>query len=135
MGYVKQVEEIGTRLESIAFPITHHEHHHHHRHRTLFFPVFVQALHKEKEHPHFHELTLKWEGVRVGITRTFDDLRDRLAKKAADKKAIDDVVENEKKKTAEPQQKLDKEEEHQKEPQIEKEKADAQTDKEVEQVA
>jgi len=133
-GYVTQVKEIGSRLESIAFPPTRHEHNHHHRHRTLFFPVFVSALHTEKEHPHFHELTLKWEGVRDGITRTFDDLRDRLAKKAADKKVIDDAVEKEKTKTAEVQKNLDEEEEHQKELQSKKEAIDAQRDKDVEKV-
>lgn len=124
-GYVIQVEEIGSQLESIARPTTHHHHSTspHRRHDDLFFPIWIPPAHKEKVDPHFHDMMLKWEEVRDGMTRMFAEMKIRLAKKVKDKedeenakakakKEKDDAVEAEKKKTEALQQQLDEENKH-----------------------
>lgn len=123
-GFLGDVGEIGSQLESIAYPPTHHPEHHHHP-RSLFFPIFAPSSHNSKaDHPHFHDMLLKWERVRDGITLMFDTLRLRLAKKVQDekdKKEAKEKIEKEKKEAVQKetdkadalQKKLDKEAEHQ----------------------
>jgi hypothetical protein len=122
---VIQVEEIGSQLESIAHPSTHHHHSisPHRHHHDLFFPIWIPPAHKQKVDPHFHDMTLKWEKLRDGMTRMFAEMKVRLAKKVKDKKdeedakakakkEKDDAVEAEKKKTEALQKKLDAEDKH-----------------------
>ncbi|KAE8454673.1 hypothetical protein EG329_000296 [Mollisiaceae sp. DMI_Dod_QoI] len=84
-SYVREVEEINSRLESIAHPPTHHHGSHHH-HTSLFFPSWDPRYHRDREVPHFHEIRLKWENVRDGIGHTFAQFIYRLELEAEKKK-------------------------------------------------
>jgi hypothetical protein len=85
-GLMAEVREIGSHLESIAYPPTRHPEHPNCC-RSLFFPIYVPSSYKEhREHPHFHDMILKWEKIRDGLTQMFADLKTRLAQKAKDEK-------------------------------------------------
>lgn len=98
-SYVREVEEINTRLESIAHPPQHQTHR---RHSSILFPSWDPPHHREV--PHFHEIRLKWENVRDGIGHTFAQFIYRLelaAEKKKKEKKDKDKIEKEKKEAKE----------------------------------
>lgn len=77
--YTREVESICQRLESISHH--HHNHHHHHsKHRSLLFsPPPPPPPSPEKVG--FHDMRLKWENSRNGVSQTLASLKQRLETK------------------------------------------------------
>ncbi|KAF8860259.1 hypothetical protein BDZ45DRAFT_724773 [Acephala macrosclerotiorum] len=109
-SYVREVEEINTRLESIAHPPHHPTHR---RHSSILFPSWDPPHHREV--PHFHEIRLKWENVRDGIGHTFAQFIYRLElaaeKKKKEKKDKDKIEKEKKEAKEEAEEELEKEKE------------------------
>lgn len=110
-SYVREVEEINTRLEAIAHPPSRHHRHHH----SSFFYSCSPHHHRDKEVAPFHEIRLKWENIRDGIGHSFAQFRYRLKleaeKKDMEKKAKDKIEEDKKKEKEKADDKLKKEKE------------------------
>jgi hypothetical protein len=112
--FAQSVEEIEAKLDSIAYPRTRHAERSSSRHAHFFRFEFEHDhdhyhdrghRHIDVEVAHFHELLLKWEGVRDGLSQAFSDLSYRLTKAREkkdkdkeDKKKADDEKAKEKKK-------------------------------------
>lgn len=120
-GYIREVEEIKSRLEAIA-----HHSHHHHEHRSFFF----SAPHHHTN-PHFHEIRKQWETIRDGIGHTFAQFKYRLeieAKKKEQAKKDKEKLEKEKteaKEKADAELKKAQEKAKKEKEELEKEKQDA----------
>lgn len=92
-GYLKQVGEIKSRLETIAHPNrSHHSKDQQHHQRDLLLLLFVPPQHEQKEYPHFHHMKLKWEKVRDGLTRMLAEMKIRLANDIRDTKGSEDAA-------------------------------------------
>ncbi|KAH7418829.1 hypothetical protein BKA64DRAFT_209658 [Cadophora sp. MPI-SDFR-AT-0126] len=146
-GYAREINEINACLQSIAYPPSHHGHHHYHHHHLshVLFPGWDWDAHhhSDEEHPHFHELRMKWESIRGRIPLTFAQIQSRLQdkKKREDKKKADeDKVKKDKKELqdkldaiqAENNKKLEEEEKHQEKQREKHEAIEEKRDEEVE---
>jgi len=121
--YTREVESICQRLESISHHHRHHHHHHHSNHHNfLFSPPPPPPPPPEKVG--FHDMRLKWENSRDGVSQTLAFLKQRLEtkkkespdeekRKKEEEKDKKDVEEkkHEEKKDAEEKKQMGKEEE------------------------